>query len=65
LNITLQSMGDGLIATNENGLIEVMNKVAEDITGWTVSEAYGKPLYEVLILSKPLVRRDAGSVEQL
>lgn len=56
LKITLQSMGDGLIATNESGQIEVMNKVAEDITGWTISEAYGKPLYEVLILTKPLVR---------
>jgi len=52
LNITLQSMGDGLISTGEDGNVELMNKVAEEITGWSIEEAFGKSLDEVMILTK-------------
>jgi len=45
--ITLLSVGDGVIATDNKGIITVMNKVAEDLSGWTYQEACGKPLEQV------------------
>jgi diguanylate cyclase (GGDEF)-like protein/PAS domain S-box-containing protein len=45
--VTLYSIADGVITTNSNGLVESLNPVAEELTGWTSSEAKGKPLEEV------------------
>jgi PAS domain S-box-containing protein len=44
---TLKSIGDGVIATDWQGRVKFMNPVAETITGWTQSEAMGKPLSEI------------------
>jgi PAS domain S-box-containing protein len=47
---TLKSIGDAVIATDAGQQITFMNVVAERITGWTSSEAAGKPLGEVMRL---------------
>jgi PAS domain S-box-containing protein len=47
LAITLQSIGDAVIATDTEGQVEVLNGVAERLTGWTQERAKGKPLHEV------------------
>ncbi|MGB9597455.1 MAG: hybrid sensor histidine kinase/response regulator, partial [Candidatus Poribacteria bacterium] len=47
LAVTLRSIGDGVIVTDINGNVQLMNTVAEKLTGWTESEALGKPLKEV------------------
>jgi len=47
LRITLQSIGDAVIATDINGYINQMNPIAETLTGWKLSLAKGKPLKEV------------------
>jgi diguanylate cyclase (GGDEF)-like protein/PAS domain S-box-containing protein len=45
--VTLNSIGDAVLATDAKGRISYMNKVAEVMTGWTSSEAVGKPLTKV------------------
>lgn len=47
LFITLQSIGDGVISTDTNGLIMNMNPIAEKLCGWDLVDAKGKPLTEV------------------
>ncbi len=47
LTTILQSVGDGVVATGEQGKIQFMNPFAEDLTGWAQEEAIGKELAEV------------------
>ncbi len=47
LAVTLRSIGDGVITTDTKGNVVLLNKVAEMLTGWTSSEATGKPLSTV------------------
>ncbi len=47
LRITLQSIGDGVIATDTEGCVREMNAVAENLTGWSFAAARGRPLCEV------------------
>ena len=47
LAITLQSIGDAVIATDVFGRITRMNPVAERMTGWQMDQAYGRQLKEV------------------
>ncbi|MGO9687894.1 MAG: GAF domain-containing protein [Syntrophobacteraceae bacterium] len=46
-SITLKAIGDAVIATDARGLVELLNPVAEVLTGWSNEEARGKPLEEV------------------
>ena len=45
--VTLHSIGEGVITTNANGKIEYLNPVAGELTGWSNSDAYGRSLLEV------------------
>jgi PAS domain S-box-containing protein len=47
LAITLNSIGDAVIATDAQGLITRMNPVAERLTGWPLADAIGQPLTAV------------------
>ena len=47
LAVTLRSIGDGVITTDTAGNVVLLNKVAEQLTGWTNEEAAGRPLREV------------------
>lgn len=42
LKTTLMSMGDGVIATDEDGRVVLMNPIAERLTGFTLEEAKGE-----------------------
>jgi len=45
--VTLQSIGDAVIATDGEGKVIFMNPVAEKLTEWSAGEAAGKPIEEV------------------
>lgn len=47
LATTLSSIGDAVIATDNEGRVERMNPVAEALTGWSLAETRGKPLETV------------------
>lgn len=44
---TLMSVGDGIISTDENGKVHMMNPVAEKLTGWSMRDAFGMPMEAV------------------
>ncbi len=51
LLVTLRSIGDGVITTDVNGRIILMNRSAELLIQTTQDEALGKPIHEVLKLT--------------
>ncbi|MBN1697603.1 MAG: PAS domain S-box protein [Spirochaetales bacterium] len=57
LLVTLQSIGDGVIATDTKGGVVIMNRIAEDLTGWSQEEAEGRPLSEVFVLINEITRQ--------
>ncbi|SMG60431.1 PAS domain S-box protein [Paraburkholderia susongensis] len=48
--VTLASIGDGVIATDCESRITLINPVAEALTGWSREEAAGQPLAKILVL---------------
>jgi len=48
LRATLASIHNGVVATDRDATITLMNRTAARLTGWTPEEAIGKPLEEVL-----------------
>jgi signal transduction histidine kinase len=46
-SVTLQSIGDGVISTDPEDRVLIINRMAERITGWTQGGAAGKPIGEV------------------
>jgi len=57
LSITLQSIGDGVIATDEKGLITLMNKTAEKMCGWSFNEAKGLNLDQVFNITSAINKK--------
>jgi PAS domain S-box-containing protein/putative nucleotidyltransferase with HDIG domain len=47
LSTILKSIGDGVIATNKNGVITFMNPLAETLTGWKLDQAMDRTLSDV------------------
>jgi PAS domain S-box-containing protein len=47
LAVTLRSIGDAVIATDDGSRVTLLNEEAERLTGWTAAEAVGRPLEEV------------------
>jgi diguanylate cyclase (GGDEF)-like protein/PAS domain S-box-containing protein len=47
LNVTLHSIGDGVITTDTCGRVTFVNEIAENLTGWRSDEAIGRPLPEI------------------
>ncbi|MGI6436267.1 MAG: HD domain-containing phosphohydrolase [Syntrophomonadaceae bacterium] len=65
LRVTLHSIGDGVISTNQQGAVLMMNEVAESLTAWWREEALGQPLARVFrILDEQDYRPQPDPVEQ-
>jgi PAS domain S-box-containing protein len=47
LRVTLRSIGDGVITTDTEGKVVIINQVAEALTGWRQCDAQGRPLADV------------------
>ncbi|MCP3921149.1 MAG: PAS domain S-box protein [Desulfobacterales bacterium] len=64
LLVTLRSIGDGVITTSISGEIDLINKVAETITGWTYKEAHGKDVMEVFNIINAQTRKECKNPVQ-
>ncbi len=51
--VTLASIGDGVLATDGEGRVKYLNPVAEKLTGWERADALGRPLPEIFRLTEP------------
>jgi PAS domain S-box-containing protein len=51
---TLISLGDGVITTDIDGVITMINKAACSITGWSMYDAVGEPLEKVFHIINPI-----------
>jgi diguanylate cyclase (GGDEF)-like protein/PAS domain S-box-containing protein len=63
--VTLNSIGDGVITTDIEGRVMYMNPAAENMSGWTIADAAGLPIDDVFHIVDPITRepieKPAGS----
>ena len=62
---TINSIGDGVIATDTNGNINIMNKVAEELTGWERSAAKGMPIQKVFNITNGTTDKPCAGILNL
>ena len=48
--VTLQSIGDGVITTNADGKVDYINPVAQDLTGWDMRGARNKAVTDIMMI---------------
>ncbi|MDA3800139.1 MAG: PocR ligand-binding domain-containing protein [Kiritimatiellae bacterium] len=66
LAVTLRSIGDGVITTDMQGNVIMLNKAAENLTGWKSDEAAGHPLPDVFNIINEITRKKCENpVEQV
>ncbi len=66
LAVTLRSIGDGVITTDIHGRVVLINKAAEELTGWTQEESKGRPITEVFRIIDEKSRKPCeGPVEKV
>lgn len=66
LAVTLRSIGDGVIATDTEGKILLINQIAERLTGWSQREAVDKPFNEVFhIINEKTLERCESPFEKV
>jgi PAS domain S-box-containing protein len=60
-NVTLRSIGDAVLATDIEGKVTFLNPVGEELTGWRLSEALGKPSTAIFNIIDPKNRQPVES----
>jgi len=61
LQVTLSSIGDGVITTDAEGNVTFLNPVAQYLTGWSQDEAAGVPLDTVFKIVNEETRRTVAN----
>jgi len=59
LAVTLDSIGDAVIATDAEARVTLLNPVAEHLTGWTQAQAVGLPLSDIFHIINQKTREPA------
>jgi PAS domain S-box-containing protein len=59
LQVTLASIGDAVLSTDEKGRVQILNPVAGHLVGWSPAEAEGRPLAEVFHIVNEETRQPA------
>ena len=59
LAVTLNSIGDAVIATDAGGRVTLLNPLAEKLTGWTQASANGRPVDEIFHIINQETRQPA------
>jgi diguanylate cyclase (GGDEF)-like protein/PAS domain S-box-containing protein len=62
LEVMLNSIGDALISTDTSGRVTYLNSIAEAMTGWSRTEAIGRPMEEVLRIVDSTTREPAADL---
>ncbi len=57
VEVTLHSIGDAVITTDDSGCIEYFNPVAERLTGYSLEQVQGEPLRDVMQLVNENTRK--------
>ena len=57
LQITLSSIGDGVITADRDGRVNYLNPVAEKLTGWTLADAAGVEVEQVFRIINETTRK--------
>ncbi len=66
LEVTLNSIGDGVITTDKYGSVTYLNPIAEQKTGWLLGEAFGQSISRIFVLQNPETHESvATSIEQV
>ena len=60
LRVTLESIGDAVIATDGGGRVTFLNRMAESLTGWSMPEAIGAPAKTVFDVVDAVARTKNG-----
>ena len=59
--VTLGSIGDAVLVTDVQGKVTYLNRVAEELTGWSRSRALGQPLPAVFNITDKATGERAGN----
>ena len=59
MRVTLHSIGDAVMTTDADGIVQWLNPVAERITGWSADEAQGQPSHRIFNIVHEETRRAA------
>ena len=57
LTVTLKSIGDGVISSDLQGKVILVNQVAEELTGWKEEDAVGRPITTVFHIVNEFSRK--------
>ncbi|MCB1866181.1 MAG: EAL domain-containing protein [Chromatiales bacterium] len=49
-HVTLEAIADAVVSTDRDGIVDYLNPRAEELTGWTLAEAAGRPVREIVVI---------------